>query len=102
VTKLVKVEPFRNAIKKTFFPEVDSSDDLPKEDSGSEEEEPVICPRTLKLGKQLSNQVSGDSSESNDEGEDKSPKHPVHCPVTKTGAFTDLLRIRQMSEEEFD
>ena len=102
VTVLAKVEPFRDAIKKTFLPEVDSSDNLPKENGGSDEDEPVIRPRTLKWGKQLSNQVPGESSESDDEGEDESPKLPIHHPVTKTGTFTDLLRIRQMSEEEID
>jgi len=101
MTEFTKVKPFSDAIKKTFFPEVDSLDDLPKEEE-SDEDEPVIRPNVRRQGKQPTNQVPNDCSESDDEEENRSPGLPAHCPETKTGAFTDQLRIRQMSEEEFD
>jgi len=37
MTELAKVKPFSDAIKKTFFPEVDSLDDLPEEEESDED-----------------------------------------------------------------
>ena len=101
MTEFAKVKPFSDAIKKTFFLEVDSLDDLLEEEE-SDEDEPVIRPSVRRQGKQPTNQVPNACSESDDEEDNRSSGLPAHRPETKTGAFTDLLGIRQMSEEEFD
>jgi len=102
ITELAKVKPFSIDIKKVLFPEEDTS----SEDSSGEEPEeddPIMAPRTQKSGKQQSKQIPiSTESDEEDEEDDESPRPPGRRSTQKTSAFTDLLRIRQMSEEEFD
>jgi len=102
ITELAKVKPFSVDIKKVLFPEEDTS----SEDSSGEEPEeddPIMVPRTHKSGKQQSKQIPiSMESDEEDEEDDESPRPPGRHSTQKTSAFTDLLRIRQMSEEEFD
>jgi hypothetical protein len=63
---------------------------LPEEEDESDENEPVIHPRTQTRGKQTK-RVPEESPEPDEEKEDESPEPPTRRPVRKTGAFTDLL-----------
>jgi hypothetical protein len=102
MTELTKVKSFSDVIKSTFFPEVDCSDDLPEEEDESGRDELSIHLRTQIRGKPPANRAPEESAESDDEGEEKSPEPPTRRSVRKTGTFTNLVRIRQMSDEEFD
>jgi hypothetical protein len=96
------VKPFSTDIKNVLFPGDDSSDDLPEEEE-SENEGLIEPSRAQNPGKRPVKQIPN-SPESDDEmeGEDRAPEPriPRH-PVQKTGAFTDLIRIRQISDGEF-
>ena len=103
ITELVKVKPFSVDIQKVLFPEEDSSSEDSWGEEELEEDDPVLAPRMQKSGKQQSKWIPiSPESDEDDEEEDASPRSPGRHSTQKMGAFTDLLRIRQMSEKEFD
>jgi len=96
------VKPFCADIQKVLFPEADSSSEDSSEEK-LEDNDPIMSPKIQKSGKQQARHIPiSPESEADDKEEEEPPRPPGRHSTQKTGAFIDLLQIRQMSDEEFD